>query len=311
MKGRLGRIMAGLWVLAASATAIAQDGLDELTPDALTIERLTVQAFQGVPVDNDHLLACCAPQMITRDGQVLLWVRATFAPPWTEEVETVRVSHRDVALQVAGTDELLPIIGTYDLYGFFEVRTPHLAATRPGVWPERDPPVFFNAVFAVPEGAEAFTLDFGGLAAARIPMPPVGPHPAPGDIVSVTVRSAERIDAIPSVDRVGDQEIASVIRYTDGAILEVTLVVDPIAGNDLRDPRQFIWRTASLQLVYGDGQIAPQLGQYLGRSLIRNTTNAYRLDPEEPPREETLYFAVPNGADGFRLYLGSSQVATF
>ena len=163
----------------------------------------------------------------------------------------------------------------------------------------------------MPEGAEAFSLDVGGLAMAQVPMPPVGPHPAPGDVVSITVRSAERIDAIPSVDRVGDQEVGSVIGYGGGTLLEVTLAIDPIAGNDLRDPRQFIWRTASLQLVYGDGLIAPQLGQYLGRSLIRNTTNAYRLDPEDPPREETLYFAIPVGADGFRLYLGSSQVAAF
>lgn len=307
--GRWGRL--GAAILAALALPSAAGGQDAEVP--LTIERLSVQAFPGVPIDDESLLACCVPQVVESPGHVFLWIRAVFAPPWTDDVPAVRVRYRDIAVTAEASRDPLPIVGTYDYYGFFEARTAYLSAARPGTWPNISPPVHFNAVVLVPANARSFTVDFGGRATAQVPMPAVGQFPAPGDMVDVTVAGMRRLDTVTSVDRVGGHALESTLRYPQGEILELTVAIDPIAGNDLDDPQHFVWRTANFQLTYSDGGggTALQLGQYRGPSFVRNTTNSYRLADGDGPREETLYFGVPRGAGGFTLYFGTSPVATF
>jgi hypothetical protein len=301
------RTAAGAAVALAAGAAAAQD---EAVP--LTVDTLEVTAFPSVVIAEDDRYPCCFPETIAPEGQVLLLVEAVFEPPWTEEVDNLRISSRDIALTGAGAEEPLPLIGSYEYHGFFRLRAPSLSARKPRNWPDESEPVHFNGVFLVPADAGELSLDLGGSVTIPVTVPEPGEPPAPADVAEISIAGTERVDSLESTSRSGSTEIVSTITNPNGAILGVTVSIDPTANNDLEDPTQFVWQTWNFALMYGDGHYAPLIGQPLASSITQSTTNSHRDDSMEwSPTERTLYYAVPADAESFSLYYGPTLVAEF
>lgn len=240
-------------------------------------------------------------ETISFDGKLLLHVTAEIAPQWTEEIDNARVDDENIKL-IAGGEEIF-MIGYFERYGQFRISTDSFSAYRDSNWKEKPRPVYYNAVFAVPEGTK--TCEFKlGTAVSQIQIPEPIPAPKSLETVKIEIVSARTVDEIKSQKSVGDlnPEPVTVVTSPGGKLLELQLKLTPLKGNG-DNPDHFFWYTPWFGILAEDGGYIPTIGEIFMDKLNNSVSHNLNLssDGNWSTGEATLYFSVPPDLTSFEL----------
>ena len=81
-------------------------------------------------------------------------------PPWTDTVDKVNIGSKTVRL-VSGIDTF-GVVGYFDYVNQFRFTgSRSLNTSRPTKWKEKQIPIYFNLVYAIPEGKKELDFSFG------------------------------------------------------------------------------------------------------------------------------------------------------
>ena len=279
---------------------------EEVQPE-LKFDKVETTTFAEMSVDGIE----GATETITREGQVFAAVRLVLTPQWTEETKRLNIKSDDIKLTAPDGWETT-MIGYFDRYGQFVLRTRNLGSSRPSQWKEKPQEVIYNAVFAVPKGQTDFELKLGA-AATKISVPAeTAPMPDPGDTVTIEILSAKFVDQVVNENKVGalEPKPQSVITNPNGSILEVTINLTPKMGNSLTNPNHFFWHTPWMGVLSSQGGYYQTFGEMFGKNVSNNVShNISSSNQKWISREAVLYFMVPEDFKAFKLIYVNTPVA--
>lgn len=239
----------------------------------------------------------------------LLALEMTFAPPWTEEVDKVKIAAKDIFLALADEQRLDPI-GSFRRYGQFRIESPTLDQRRPSKWKENPLPLRLSLVFLIPDGQTSAVLHVGENQFEVAVPAQAGPVPNPADTLTVEVLNATLEDSVESVFTLNKMKLQTTASNPEGKLLALRLRLTPTRANGER-PDNFFWYTNWFQLAYDGGHHAPIVGERFMDKLADSVSHTLNQnnDGSWQSREVTLYFAVPKGTKTYSLIYLFATVA--
>lgn len=290
---------AGLLILTlCGAVFAAENPLPELI-----IEKTEVFLYEQLPLPK---LASeyGVQELLNVDGKKLLSVNLIVQPQWTEEIENARVEDNDIKF-VTDQGEEIPMIGCFERYGIFVMETNSFSSYRNYDWKEKANPVYYNAVFAIPDGVKSGQFKLGELTAVIQVPDKANPTPAPADTVKIEIESAAFVEKIQSANSVGNIEPkpVSTISNPKGKVLEVKVNVNPLIGNG-DNPDHFFWYTPWFGIMTDAGRYIPTFGEIFMEKLTNNVSHNLNRESDGTwsKGSASLYFAVPANVKTFKLY---------
>ena len=280
----------------------------------VTVEAVSVQRYESlIDMDERPGILCCAPFRLTPNaGEDFVHLSVEFDVAWSEELDTLRISGRDIGLRLPGEDEPRRMYGFFERVGLFATGASSLSVRRPRNWPDEDLNAFLEAVWLLPEGTEAATLvvedtDFsvevslaGGVA-----------QPAsPGGFLDVTIDDVAAVGQVAAPYPSSRTEVQGLAAGEIGTIVQVTLTVAIIAPNDIGREQAAFYYADDFALVGPGGAPLPFLGVAAAGTLEDHYSFSARWQSGLPdPGQLVLYF-VGNGAPGtYRLFFMTDEMA--
>lgn len=283
--------------------AQAQDPWPFVSFDAFRYDSL-------INTDEDSGLPCCLPQVVGNPGEVLIHLSATIDVPWSDDLDRVQVRARDQTLTLPG-QEPVPPIGHYDRVGIFETGNTSISASRPRDWPESDSHLRMEAIWSLPADATSATLTLGELFALEIDIPQdVSPPMTPADTADFVITGMSAVDdPLETEDSISGQTLAGTIEPAAGRFVRVDFDVTPLMNTSLSDREGFLLYTRYMQLVGPTGLPARPVGQYLGDSLTRDTSNSISGNNFIGSSFDYSFYYLTDGTPGtYTLYFLSDPV---
>ncbi|MHC4984858.1 MAG: hypothetical protein ACYTFO_01750 [Planctomycetota bacterium] len=295
-----------IWLVVAAACAIgAGYGLslaqeEEAPPVQLTAADVQVSAFDSLTVRPKESATVGATETLTKDGHVILLVSLMIDAPWSEELERVSVSGRDIAL-VGADDTQYPPFG-YMQWGTFREFTPSVSLYRKSDWETEASPDEFNAAFLVPAEEASYTLVFGEHLSVPVTAPAqTVPEPHILDKMQIEILSAELVDELQSSLSVGEEKVPTDVVSQAGPFLKVTFKLVPLAPNGSYKT-VFFWHSDWFGVRFADGAHSHTVGEEFMGGLSRNVShNTPFTGDGSDSATATFYFPAAEGADAFEL----------
>ena len=283
--------------------ALAQTGLEPLS--------IETRAYDSVLVWNEREVR---PMGLTetarRDGHVFLDVEATFDIPWSDDLSRISIQGRDVRLTLPDGTEI-GMVGGYDYLGMMELGTPGLSVSRPSSWPDEDRDGTWSGVFIVPVGTETATLTLPGEPgwSGEIAVPAaVEREDDPAGFASFEVTDVSRARRLVLSDRMGDEEVETVLTPLSGHVLvDLEIEVTPSSGNRVSGEDRFHWSTHTFSLMGGDGVSYWPAGERFMNRIMGWQFNGANAGDSATRR---VVWMVPESATQAFLFFGETMVAT-
>lgn len=263
-----------------------------------------------INTDEDSGLPCCLPHVVGNPGEVLIHLSATIDVPWSDELDRVQVWGRDQTLTLPGGEPISPI-GHYDRIGVFTTDSTSISASRPRDWPESDAHLRMEAIWSVPADATIATLTLGEFFALEIDIPQdISAPVTPADTADFVITEMSAIEGpLETEDSFSGQKVAGTIAPGPGQFVRVDFDVTPLMNTSLSDREGFLLYTRYMQLVGPTGLPALPVGQYLGDSLTRDTSNSISGDSFIGSSFDYSFYYLTDGTPGtYTLYFLSDPV---
>jgi hypothetical protein len=235
------------------------------------------------------------------DGHVLLSIRLTVTPQWTEPIERFEIDDKNIRV-VTDTGSEIPMIGSFEQLGMFRLENRSFSPYRPYDWKEKKESESHSAVFAVPETVKSVEYKCGPIS-KKIQIPSVTEAPNPASVVKFQIASAKLLDKVETSHRAGDIEPSpkAMLANPNGKILELRVKITPTMGNG-NDPNSFFWKTEWAALKVDGVGFVRVLGQWFMDKVDNGVSNNLSASSGTfNTDEKVLYFAVPEGAKSFTL----------
>ena len=302
-------------VLATSAFAAPVAAQTE----ALTLTNMTVTRYDVLPnLDTDIASPCCARHVFESGADTdFIYIDADFAVAWSDELERVQISSRDIGLQLANETEPRQAWGRFSFFPHVELGGTSLNARRPRDWPEENAGGYLNLVFEVPAGTTAATLVLGeGENTLQLPVDlnvPVSELPRSSDYYSVSIASMTLVDELVTEDRAGRTEIAGRITPGLGAITRVDVTVTGLTNTDTdAEPgeNQIFFRNTAFALVGPEGLPLIPLGRSVSGSIRNGYSNSSSWDGEGASNgtSVTLFFLGSGNSGDYELFFYDQSI---
>ena len=263
-----------------------------------------------INTDEDVGLPCCFPHVVGTPGEMLIHLSAVIDVPWSEELDRISVSARDLTLAVPGEEEPRTQVGHYDRVGIFEAGTSSVSASRPRDFPESDEHALMETVWSLPEGTTSATLTFGEFFSIDIDIPQEVSEPlTPGGTADFVVTGITPVEDLGSSHTYSGQPLAGHIDLQAGQIVRVDFDVTPRMNTALRGRPGFLLYTRYMQLVGPDGLPTVRVGQYLGDGMTTDTSNSISGDSFIGATFDYSFYFLTDGTPGtYTLYFFSDPV---
>ncbi|MCB1398144.1 MAG: hypothetical protein H6898_07550 [Rhodobacter sp.] len=293
--------------LAALTAALASPALAQIELTPLTIEARSydaVDSWQERPYRPAGVV-----EVVHMPGNILLDVRAVFDGPWSDTVERLSVSARDIALILPDGTEM-PVIGGYPNWGQLALQGRSMSGRRPRDFPTSDSDLYWNGLFVVPKGVSQATLRIGGDDAhyegpVTIPAPST-PQDAAA-FASFQITGTRRFRTAELTDGRNESRVDSTITAPAGQVLaEVRIEVTGVATNQTDGSDRFTWNTHNYRLVDGHGATMGLVGERFMNRLLDSQYNGVNIGDDT---ERTVLWLVPEGLAEARLLYGETEVA--
>lgn len=264
-----------------------------------------------INTDEDVGLPCCFPHVVGNPGEALIHLSAVVDVPWSEELDRVSVSARDLTLTVPGEEEPRTQIGSYDAVGLFEAGTSSVSASRPRDWPEEDEHLKMETVWSLPADATTATLTFGEFFTTEVTIPQSPSEPlTPGDTADFAITAITPLDGLETLHTFSGQPLAGTVDPAAGQLLQVDFLVTPLMDTSLGRRPGFVLYTRYMQLVGPNGLPAVPVGQFLGDGLTTDTSNSISGNAFVGASFDYSFLYLTDGTPGtYTLYFMSDPVA--
>jgi len=287
--------------LCAALPAVAQIDLTALSVETRSYD--TVVSWQERPYRPAGLV-----EYVHVPGSLILDVRMVFDGPWSDEVQRVSVSSRDINLILADGTELRAV-GSQPHWGQMSLQERSLSGSRPRDFPEDDRDLYWNGIFIVPKATQTATLRVGGAASYEGPVSVPGPtrEDDAASFASFEPMAVRRFRATNLTDGRGDAAVTSSIRAPAGTVLaEVEVDVTGLASNQIDGDDQFSWHTHNFRLVDDAGQTLGLVGE---RFINRILDTQFSSTDVGETTDRTMIWVVPESLTEARLLFGETEVA--
>ncbi len=288
--------------------------------EALTMSNLTVTRYDTLPnIDTDVASACCAPHVYESGAEFdFVYLDLDFAVAWSEDLERINISSRDVTLQLPNETDARQAWARINQFPEIERGGAGLTARRPRDWPEEDAGAYLNIIYLVPAGASAATLNIGeGEDLLQIPVDlpgPVSEIPNAASFYDIKITGMSSTSELLTEDRLSREEIAGRITPMEGTNivrLEVEVTPSVNARTDVEPgEHQVFFRNTAFALVGPEGLPLLPLGRSVGDSLRNNYSSSASWVGDEggPTIELTLFFLGSGAAGDYRLFFYNQPV---
>jgi hypothetical protein len=302
----------GLSCATISAPAMAQS---PLTPVSVLVQRYD----EIVSSDGDAGVLCCAPHILASGpGADFYHVRMVFDVGFSDSLDRVSINSNDITLLWTGATEAVRAIGRYDYVGIFTGGSPSIFARRPRDWPAETEQAFIDAVWQVPDGVTAATLQIGEEGAQlQIPIDlnvaqtqPI----TPGQTMQAVVTGFAAEDALNVVDRISGQEVAGRVVPRTGRALRLDLSVTPLmstATDAQAGENRFFMNAQHFALLGPEGLPMPFMGYRSDETLRTRWSISSNWDSQPRTSSLTLYYLGAPGAGLYTVYYMQDAVAQF
>jgi len=131
--------------------------------EAISMTSLTVQRYDVLPnIDPDLGLACCAQLTFESGGDDdFVYIDADFAVAWSDALDRINISSRDIGLQLVTEGEPRQAWGRFSYFPQVERGGNSLNSRRPRDWPEENAGAYLNLIVQVPAGTTQAELLIG------------------------------------------------------------------------------------------------------------------------------------------------------
>ena len=281
---------------------------DDPPPIQLSAKDVSVTAFESITVRAKENSTVGVTETLRKDGHVILLVELDVDAPWSEELERLSVSGKDIVL-VGEDDQSHAPIGHMQ-WGTFSEFTPSLSLRRPKKWPEQLDPKAFNAAFLVPAEARNFTLQFGGHLSVPVTAPTeTSDEPHVADKMQVEIISAKLVDELHGSMDIGKEKIPTDLVSEAGPFLEVTFKLTPLAANGSFE-NIFFWHSDWFGVRFADGSHSHTTGEVFMGKLSRNVSHNTPLTGDGwQPATAIFYFPASADAQPFTLLALMGEIA--
>ena len=281
---------------------------DDPPPVQLSAENVKATAFESITVRAKENGVAGVTETLRKEGHVILLVELDVDAPWSEKLDRVSVSGKDIVL-FGEDDQSIPAIG-HMKWGTFSEFRPNLSLRRPKKWPEEVEPKTFNAAFLVPADTQSFTLKFGEHLSVPITAPAETvdePHIA--DKMQIEIVSAKLVDELHGSMDIGEDKTPTNVVSEAGPFLEVTFKLTPLAANGSFETI-FFWHSDWFGVRFADGSYSHTVGERHMGKLSRNVSHNTPLDDDgSRSATATFYFPAPADAQTFKLLALMREIA--
>lgn len=303
--------------LGLAATCLAAPAMAQV--EALTLSSLTVTRHDVIPnVDPEMAMPCCATHVFESGADTdFIYIDADFAVAWTDALDRINISSRDIGLQLPTETDARQPWGRFSFFPRIERGGTSLNARRPRDWPEENAGAYFNAVFAVPAGATSATLVIGeGATAMQIPVDlgqPVTELPSVASFFDVKANSISVTSELTTEDRLGGDEISGRAVAGTGQIVRLEVEVTPNQNMDTdAEPGEnsVFFRNTAFGLVGPEGLPLVPIGRAVSGSIRNDYSNSANWDGDEggPDIDLTLFFLGSGAPGDYQLFFYEQQV---
>ncbi len=294
----------------ALALALSLPAAPVLAQSPLTPVSISVTRYDTLPqLQPDHGMACCAlPMLESGPGQDFYYIDLDFNVAWSDDLDRVSISGRDILLHFEGGDEDgLRAFGRINYLPMVELSGGSISARRPRDWPDETAQAFLNNLWMVPDGVTQATLTVGeeGEQFAIILNLdiPVSEMMSPLETVEVTLNGLSIDEAMSRDRRLTGGELAITMTPTMGQLLRLDATLRPLMNTKTdsdQGENRFFFYNNYISLVGPDGIPLAPLGQDLSGSLQNDYSNSISWDDEEA-----------NGSDRGLYFLGAGTPGTY
>lgn len=248
-------------------------------------------------------------EVVQVEGHVLVDVRLVADGPWSDTVERVQASPRDIKLVLPDGTELEPE-GGYQYWGQLDMNGRSLSGRRPRNFPTDDADVHWNGLYVVPAGVSTATLRIATADVTfegQVTIPKTSTPEAAADFASFRVTDVERYRRADLADGTGADAVTSTLTATPGMVLaDLQIEVTGRASNQTDGGDRFNWSTHNFRLVDAEGHTLPLVGEQFMRRILDWQFNGVNIGDEA---ERNVIFLVPEGLTQARLLFGETPVA--
>ncbi|MCL4675006.1 MAG: hypothetical protein KJZ59_03005 [Pararhodobacter sp.] len=287
--------------LFAALPASAQIDLTALSTETRAYE--TVTSWQERPYRPAGVV-----EYVNMPGSVILDVRMVFDGPWSDDIQRISVSSRDIRLVLPDGTEL-GAVGGHPNWGQMTLQSRSLSGSRPRDFPAEDRDLYWNGIFIVPKGTATATLRLGGDVRFEGPVSVPG-LTRPEDAASFATfhpTGVRRFRVARLEDGRGAEAVSSTIPAPRGMVLaEVEIAVEGVMSNQVDGGDRFTWHTHHFRLVDDAGVTMGLVGERFMRRLLDSQYNGTNLGAST---DRTVIWLVPEDLGEARLLFGETEVA--
>ena len=286
--------------------------------EAITLTGMTITRHDVLPnIDPDLAAPCCA-QLVFESGSDddFVYIDADFAVAWSEELDRINISSRDIGLQLPTEAEPRQAWARFNYFPELERGGNSLNARRPRDWPEENAGAYLNLVFQVPAGTTQAELLIGeGAEAMRIPVTipgEVSELPSMASFFDVKVTNFAIMPELTTEDRLSREEIAGRVVQTIGQLMRLDVEIVPSVNlrtdSEPGENAVFFYNTA-FSLIGPEGLPLVNIGRAVNSSIRNDFSLSSNWDGDEPPTIEMTIFFIGSGEPGdYRLFFYDEEV---
>ncbi|MCB1407385.1 MAG: hypothetical protein KDK01_14310 [Rhodobacteraceae bacterium] len=247
-------------------------------------------------------------EYVSMPGSVILDVRMVFDGPWSDEVQRVSVSSRDIRLVLPDGTEL-GAVGGHPNWGQMTLQSRSLSGSRPRDFPTDDRDLYWNGIFIVPKGTTTATLRLGGDVRFEGAVTVPGPTREEDAASFATFRptGVRRFRIAELQDGRGTEAVSSTIPAPQGMVIaEVEIDVSGVMSNQVDGDDRFTWNTHNFRLVDDAGVTMGLVGERFMNRVLDSQYNGVNVGSST---ERTVLWVVPEDLTEARLLFGETEVA--
>ncbi len=267
----------------------------------LNIDQVDVTIYEELKVDLDNSYTRGIVETLRIPDKRLLATWVTFNAQWDENTKQFKTDSKNIVLIDSEGNQIQPI-GMFEHLVVFKKRSPSLYISKPYNWQKKEThKPRFNAVFAVPQDSETFTLQIGDLK-QELSLPETISSNDPTRLADLSIVEVEFVDELSSSFKTGGQEFETRITPLSGKLLAVTLTITPKMDN-AASPDNFYWHTSWVGLLDEKGDYLNRAGESSSSGVNANVSHNSEKKPDIgwETQTATLYFVALPGMGDFQL----------
>jgi hypothetical protein len=250
-------------------------------------------------------------EVVAVEGMVILDIRAVFDVPWSDELDRLSVSSRDIALILPDGTEVASF-GSYEYWGMMHTIAQGISISRPRDYPEEDEDLYWQSLYLVPEGTASAVLRIGDPEEAvvwqgDVTVPGVEAEQDAAMFAEFRVTDVDRFRVAELEDGRDTTRMTSTLTAPAGQVLvDLEIEVTALSANEFEADGDFQWHSYDFRLTGPEDETFFLVGERFQNRILDWQFNGVNVGEATTRR---LVFMVPEGTTAATLRFGMTAVA--